>query len=148
MSCILFSKESYTALGKNPTFRDVCKRGSMDPEVTAVSLWLCNKAAFLTRYEGRHSEDIEAAEKDRELDYEFLEAFEATGLMKYVALSRLLGRIDYQCSDINETDSREMSLYRVVEKVDYLILRECRDQFEHMLNVRTQWIGGDCNVSG
>ncbi len=121
MSCILYSKASYTALGQNFLFDSFVKdsfRGKTGAEM-AETIWKLNCEAFAHRYSDS-DDDIRMASEDDHIDYEFKENLDN----RYSTLWALLSRIDYQISDHPEYGERTNADLRAFETLQYRLARK------------------------
>lgn len=109
MSCILYNKASYDALGRSPLFCSLWRARFTSyydtPELAAEAFFNLNVRAYVDRYEGRYEEEREAALVSPHVEPVFAAfvAAERAG-ERPLALAKmftLFKRIEYQCSDAN-----------------------------------------------
>jgi hypothetical protein len=117
MSCILYSKRSYTQLASHPAFvaafSESVHNNYDSAEAFAAALFELNVTAYRDRYRLEEGDDeIEQEREDDRLDNvfaEFLTAHKYATPKAYAALWEVFGRIVYQCSDANNFHDLEIT---------------------------------------
>src|SRR5690242_15951159 len=114
MSCILYSKASYLALAKTPIvqamWRDRFAHHYDSAESMMTALHELNVRAYCTRYEREdYDANMAVADLDLGICYEFCDLLDChSEPLVYAELYHLLGRIEYQCCDIDDPRIDEM----------------------------------------
>lgn len=109
MSCILYSKGSYSQLAKSHTFqvffREYLNSYYESPAKFAEALFELNAQAYKDRYQCDDSE-VEGARADNSVEPKFASFVKSdmhsTRPLAYALLYNLLRSVDYQCSDAHD----------------------------------------------
>ena len=124
MSCILYTKASYAAIIQSQILHNACEQVFQKPQTQAqLTDWLfnLNVDAYEFRYnkEDRILSEVIGAQMDDEVDYEFTE--QVTDMEDAEQITRILGRIEYQCSDINPTDADQLKRFAQLQMIKEVV---------------------------